>query len=259
MSILGFVLLFVGCGETEKEDTGTEDTGTEDTISFLGMDFVLQTAEGYEPVGSAIRLGFAADEQTLSFNAGCNHHSGSFELDGNVLTLSDLSGTEMACDEVLMDQDSWFVGFFTSSPTVQHDGDTLIVATDSVTLTFIDDEVANPDQLLTAGAWGIDTYIDGEIAMAYNLSVSPTVRFTDDGAVEVNTGCNGASGSYTATGEQLTVELDTITDAVCEGDIAEIESHILQVLTGTITYSIDASRITLDNQGIGVSGSLLTE
>ena len=63
-----------------------------------------------------------------------------------------------------------------------------MVSTADATLTFIDDEVANPDQELTAGVWMIDTYIDGR-GDGYNISASPSVQFLDDGTLSVNTGC----------------------------------------------------------------------
>ena len=264
MSFISLVLFLVGCGENENkdEDTSVEPSNTE-AFSFQGMDFILQSAEGYEPVGSNIRLGFDSDSQTLSFNAGCNHHSGSFEMDENILVITGLGGTEMGCEQDLMVQDEWFVSFFTSSPTITHAGDTLTIEliddnheTEDITLIFGDDEVVNPDQPITAGLWTIDTYIEDDIASAYNLSVSPSLLFTDDGTIDVNTGCNNANGTYSIEGDQLTIAVEAITDAFCEGDLGDIEGHILQVLNGTIDFSIDASRLFLDNQGLGISGAL---
>ena len=54
----------------------------------------------------------------------------------------------------------------------------------------------------------------------------------------------------------MNIRVDAITDAACEGDLGVVEGHILQVLNGAVTFVIDASRITLDNQGTGLSGTL---
>ena len=91
------------------------------------------------------------------------------------------------------------------------------------------------------------------MAMAYNLDVSPSLTFNDAGLVTVNTGCNDASGNYSLDGEELTVTLDVMTDAFCEGDLNTIEEHILSVLNGTATHMIDGNRLTIENGSLGIA------
>ena len=168
-------------------------------------------------------------------------------MNEDVFAVSILSGTEMGCGNGLMEQDTWLVSFFTSSPTVEHNGDTLIIANNEATLTFIDDEIANPDQPLTGLTWLIDTYIDGEVATAYNLEELPTLIFSDDGSIIIDTGCNGVGGNYTITGDEIIFDLEDISLMACEEDINQIESHILTVLNSPVIYNIDSNRLTLDN------------
>ena len=161
MTIFGLSILFLACGD-KGEDTGSDTGDEQKEVSFAGMDFVLGSAEGYEPIGESISLGFGEDGTSIYFSAGCNSFSGSFELDGDALVIGMLSGTEMACGDGLMEQDDWFVSFFTSSPTVEHSGDTLTFTGADATLIYIDEEVAVPDASLTGSTWMIDTYSDGD-------------------------------------------------------------------------------------------------
>jgi hypothetical protein len=53
---------------------------------------------------------------------------------------------------------------------------------------------------LVGPEWTINSFIEGNSTSAVNLSTSPTVVFGENGTVEVKTGCNTGSGSYTVEG-----------------------------------------------------------
>ena len=55
----------------------SDDSGN-DGYDFVGMDFALESAEGYELVAEEARIAFASDRE-FSFSAGCNG------LGGNLL------------------------------------------------------------------------------------------------------------------------------------------------------------------------------
>ena len=79
------------------------------------------------------------------------------------------------------------------------------------------------------------------------------MSFTTTGFVDVNTGRNSASGQYMPSGNDLSIELGDITLAACGGDVETVEGHILQVMQGAVKRSVEADRITLDNDGLGIS------
>ena len=248
--------------DTATEDTATEDTATEDTsndtattdsITFQGMNFVFHSAQGFSLIGNNMNLSFPEDRFEMSFNAGCNSFFGDYTVSEEVFELSGMSGTEMACDTSLMDQDNWLVTFFTSSPTINHDGDLLTFTGADATLIFQDSEVANPDMQLTDVPWEIDTYIDGEFATSYNINTIPNFYFASDGTFTLNSGCNGSSGTYSDSNGTLAITIDTMTDAICGGDLDTVEGHIFQVFNGSPSYEIDGDRITLTAGDKGVS------
>ena len=247
-----FFLSLFACLEP-KDDTAS-DTGSEDPIadSFAGLDFVLQSAEGYTPVAQTIRISF--DESNgFSFGGDCNSMSGEYSMDGDVFGLSSVYGTEIGCDTALMDEDSWLVTFFTSSPSLAFDGEFMTFTGAEATLVFGDTEVVIPDQELTGNVWMIDSYISGEVVVAYNLDSQPTVSFADDGSVSVFGGCNNGGGSYSVDGSTISFSDMISTDMACSEDIMNAENHIFQTLIGDVTFEIDGNRITLQGADVGIS------
>ena len=255
-SILFFQFNFLACGS--KEDTSIEDTSSNDNSSlytFDGMDFVYSSSEGYTPVaGSTIRVRFQENNGEFSFSADCNSHSGSYTLNGDVFELQGIYGTEMGCDNALMEQDTWLVSFFSSSPTLVHDGDMITFANTEASIVFIDEEVAFPDQPLTGVTWTIDTYIDEEVAMTYNIDPYPTMSFNEDGSFSIITGCNGIGGSYSTSDNTLTIEPFDMTLMACDEPLMSIENHLVHVFTSSsITYEIDANRLNIDGDSKSIS------
>jgi len=135
------------------------------------------------------------------------------------------------------------------------EGDSLTLSNAEATLNFLNSEVANPDRSLAGPTWAIDTYLDGEIASAVNVSVYPTVVFGEDGRLQVFTGCTNGVGSYIVDGSTLTLGPVGYDDVVCEDESFQwADTHIQQVLSeGTLTYEVDAARLTLERGSAGLS------
>ena len=70
-------------------------------------------------------------------------------------------------------------------------------------------------------------------------------------------GCNGASGVYEDNAGALSMTIEVMTEAMCEGDLNTIEGHIFSVISNRPIYTIDGNRITLtaDDFGIGAYAS----
>ncbi|MAA78985.1 MAG: hypothetical protein CL916_06965 [Deltaproteobacteria bacterium] len=254
------VLLFISllaCSDktVDSGEPGTEDSGSP-SLDFIGMDFNLESSQGYELVASGARISFPADSD-FSFSAGCNSLGGTFSVESDVFTLGEAYMTEMGCDTALMDEDSWFVSFFQSSPVLAFDGEILTFTGAEATLVFLDSEIATPDQELLGPTWEIDTFIDGDTANAYNLAESPTLSFSADGNVEIFGGCNGGGGSYEV-GDDGTISFSELisTEMACDEAVMSAENHLFSVLGETgLAFEIDANRLTIMGASLGVSGS----
>jgi heat shock protein HslJ len=225
-----------------------------------GREFLLDPAGGFTPEpDTTVRIHFDEDEGQPSFGfyAGCNHHSGPYELRDGRLVLLGFGSTSIGCEEHLSMQDSFLSSFFRAEPELQLDGNRLTFVGESATLVFIDREVADPDRPLTGRLWTVDTFITADAASNFALAEPPTVRFEPDGSVEVFSGCNTGTGSFTQTGGELTLSAMAYTEAGCTDPRAmQAETHVQAVLgDGTLTLEIEAARLTLMRGDRGLSAT----
>ena len=231
------------------------DSGIDIEIPFAGMDFLLTSSDGYTVVADSVRIGFPRDNE-FSLSAGCNSIGGNFSISDDVFSVSMVSMTEMGCDAALMEEDNWLVAFITSSPTYVFDGESLTFSNSEATLVFLDSEIATPDQELVGVTWIVDTFIEGEAAMAYNLSNAPTIAFSTDGTVSIFSGCNSGSGSYEATADSILFSAVAFTEMACDEMEMSAEQHIQSlILEESLSYEIDASRLTISGATIGISAN----
>ena len=248
--------LFIACSG-KSSDTGSEpDTGSDTSTDalFAGLDFILIESEGYTPVSETITLGFPSETE-FQFSGGCNSFFGEFDVDGDTFNASSIGGTEMGCDTDLMTEDDWLANFFSSSPTFDFQESTLSFENEGVTLTFGDRETLIPDASFEETLWIIDTYIEGEVAIAYNLITTPSVQFGSDGSIDLNTGCNGGFGEYSLDEDSLSVTMTAYTDAFCDDEDGQAaESIIVSVFMGpTVEVELNENRLTLTNGSRGIT------
>ena len=139
MILMNVLMLMFACGDKSDDTASPDDTDTVtgDAYSFEGMDFVFQSAEGFELVGDSFSIDFTQDPREMSFGAGCNTHGGEYEVVDDIFEMSEPYSTYMQCETPLMDQDSWLATFFTSAPTVAYDGDTITFTGTDATLLFV--------------------------------------------------------------------------------------------------------------------------
>jgi heat shock protein HslJ len=133
-----------GCGDEDPTTMADDDAAAQLSLDDLsGRAFASVRVDGHQLVGdSQIRLGFDGDE--LRAHAGCNHLFGTLALDGDILSASNLGGTEMGCPDGLNDQDAWLSSFLAAGPAVALEGETLTLTKDGVVIELVEQEV--PDQ-----------------------------------------------------------------------------------------------------------------
>lgn len=197
--------------------------------------------------GTELRLGF--DDGQLSVTAGCNSLSGPYTLDGEVLTVSDLAGTEMGCEPALMEQDTWIADVLSRDVTVSVEGAELTVSAADTTIFLTDREVAQPDASLVGSTWMLDSLIDGVTVSSVPVGVTATVTFAD-GTYSLSPGCNNGGGAYSfgvdSTGrETLRFDAPALTRKACGGDAGSVEAAVLAVFEGIVDYDIIEQSLTL--------------
>lgn len=126
--LVPLVVVAVACGDDQSPGAaGADPSSSGSPVTMLdGRTFLSTGVAGHELVdGTVVRLSF--EDGSLSANVGCNKIFGGYRLDGDVLTAEALAQTRMACEDLLMEQDTWLMELLMGSPTVALEADALVL------------------------------------------------------------------------------------------------------------------------------------
>jgi heat shock protein HslJ len=76
------------------------------------------------------------EDGTISGNVGCNSLGGEYTVDGDQITFNNLASTLMACDDVLMDQESAVLQVLSGTARFEIENETLTIVNSDMTLVF---------------------------------------------------------------------------------------------------------------------------
>ncbi|MBB5915873.1 heat shock protein HslJ [Nocardia transvalensis] len=216
----------------------------------MGRTFVSTKVEGTPiPGGGPLQLSFA--DGRVSANSGCNTGSGPVSFDGDVLRVTGMATTLMACPDGRAGADGWQTELLQSGPRWTLDADTLTVTSDDATVTLLDKKVAQPDRPLTGTDWVVTALLrpEGQVRSATLEEVQPTLTLAPDGKVTGSAGCNRMTGSAEIAGGDVTFHDIATTRMACPPEVMEVEQQVLEALDGKTTTTIDADTLTLRNSG----------
>jgi heat shock protein HslJ len=271
----GSVVLVVGlvlasCGDTEEPSQNTPPDLSGPTVPqrpsgvLLGRQFVgSEVSEDGAPrplvEGSMLRVSLSA-EGTIAAGAGCNNFSGRIdldELDDGTLRASALGSTEMACSEALAEQEQWFADRLVAGMTWEYVAlpQKLVLSTDTVTITLADEALIKPDVSITDTAWRSDSLISDDVISNAPTEVAASLLFRPDGSVEVSSGCNTGTATWTREEATLSIEALSLTRKACGGLLGEIEAWLLDMLgKQPLSLDLNGDRLTLVSpDGVGMS------
>lgn len=262
LGVLGAGVLVMGlaaCGSSGTADSGrttaasespsaSASTGTSASESgrttrsdLDGQTFVATEVTGSHTIAPNSTITVAFEGGSLSANAGCNTMVGRYTLVGGKLTAPQLASTMMACDEALMQQDTWLAALLAAGPSYTLAGDTLTLTdgTDTVVLGPAPSGVA----VLESTGWKVtdmQTITDQANTMtAVDPTLSAWLRFRAD-EMAGNNSCNLLAGPVEIGDDTLTFGALRQTLIACEGASGQLEGFISQVLQGETTYSISS-------------------
>jgi heat shock protein HslJ len=219
-------------------------------VALDGHTYLSTEIEGAELVpGTRVRLSFADGQ--LNGNAGCNIMGGVYSIDGDRLVTTQMSMTEMGCDEARSRQDEWLARFLSSSVTFALGADTLTLTDGTIRLTLLDEEVATPDQPLEGTRWVLDGIVSGDAVSSVPAGVTAAIQISG-GRVDVEAGCNRGGGSVEVTPDALGFGPLVLTKMACDAGPSAVEAAVVAVLTGAVGYTIDADTLTLDADEAGL-------
>ncbi len=254
--LIALLLAATGCGEdADVSADGEPTTTTQGGAGGDGTEYrsvaVTEDAAPRELVDDTV-IALTLGPNEIGASLGCNHMSGDYELEDDVLVVGQLAMTEMGCPPERMDQDRWFAELLQSRPTLRSDGDTLVLAGATTTITFRERSVVDPDRPLVGTTWTVTGFVDGDVAMSMAVDEPGTLELTEDGWVTGSDGCNGFGYGSDGSGLRYEVDGDTVTfsgDAVwtlksCP-DTAEYQQRYRAVINGTVRWAITADQLTL--------------
>jgi heat shock protein HslJ len=194
--------------------------------------------------GTQIRLTFWTDGR-ITASAGCNILNGTVRIETDRLVVNDLGSTEMGCDAARHSQDEWLASVLTANPAYVLDDTRLQLHSNDAVIALVDREVADPDRPLVHTIWAVDGLIDGSMASSIPAGTSATMVFDDDKIDVTITSCNQISGTVKVASTTIDVGHLVTTDIACAGPAATLETAIVAVLDGKITYAIEAATLRL--------------
>ena len=206
-----------------------------------GQTFVATDVTGSHTIAPDSTITLSFEGGSVSANAGCNTMVGRYTLVGGKLTAPQLASTMMACDEALMQQDTWLAAMLAAGPSYTLAGDTLTLSdgTDTVVLGPAPSGAA----VLESTGWKV-TDMQTITSQANTMTaVDPTLRAWlrfRAGEVAGNNSCNLLGGPVEIGDDTLTFGALRQTLIACEGASGELEGFISQVLQGRTTYTISA-------------------
>ena len=235
--------LLAGCS-----DSGD---GGELASALAGRQFVSESVAGRQLVaGTEIRLRFS-DHGELSANAGCNHMSGAYTIDGTVLRMRDLATTEIGCEAALHEQDRWVQELLIGSPEIALDEPRLLLSTDAIRLTLLDRELASPDRPLVGTRWiGNGTGDDQAVSFGPG-SALVTIAFDTSDRVEIFTGCQQGSGTFSVDGSTIAFFDLAYDGAPCpDASRQDVSDQVLFALDGSpASFEIEERNLTITRNG----------
>lgn len=201
--------------------------------------------------GTRVRLTFT--ETNVSASAGCNIFGATYCVEGGRMLIEGGAMTEMGCDAQRDQQDQWLFAFLGSKPSVLLAGTDLTLDNGSTNMRLVDRTVAEPDLDIAGPTWTVTSIIDGDAVSSVPAGVTATLVFGNDGALDVNDGCNRGRGRWAVEGSGIAVRDVALTKMACDGPAGDLENVVLAVLNnGSIQASIRADVLTLTAGGRGL-------
>lgn len=268
-ALLLFSLVLGACGDSKvvvADPAGSKESGglSLDGRMFWSVSVIENGVERPLVEGTRIFVAFNNGDN-IGAGAGCNAMGGSYQLDDNQrLTVTEMMGTDMGCDPERHAQDEFVAATLSAQPHLTLSGDHLVIATDKVTIKFLDREIADPDRPITGRRWIVTGFIQGEVAIGMSvdtanegwIEISEDSRLTGfngcadfSASVEVSDGSTG--GPVEGDGE---IQFGELTSEDCEEPNADSVAFDVLFETDNAIFSINGPRLTLLNsQGNGVT------
>ena len=243
LMILIPLIVATGCTGTSPGSSGQPLTGTEWTLTdYVSGGKSLQTLDG-----TRITMIFG-DGGQITGTAGCNHYFASYEMKGTAITIGQAGSTEMACmADGVMEQESAYLMLLSKAASVTTGNDRLTFADATGTTILSYARIVPPAPEPLAGTnWTLDSFYTGDAVSSVISGTTITAVFNEDGRVSGSAGCNNYFGTYTVSGNSLSISSIGSTKMNCPGrGVILQESTYLTSISKAASFTISGTRLSL--------------
>jgi len=240
------VAVLAACGSSD-DDVDAEATSAGPPLE--GTNWILSdsTDLGVDLEGVTVSARF--EEGTVAGTSGCNSYTGSYEVDGEDLTIGpEIASTQMACEEP---QTAVEQAYLAALPEVAK----FAIADDKLTLSNGDGDAllvfdATDGAAAIVGSWIVTSYYSGDAITSVVGDATLTADFADDGTLSGNAGCNNYNGPYEIDGDSISIGPLAGTKMACTSEeLTKQETDYLAALELATSFSVTGDRLDLLRDG----------
>lgn len=179
-------------------------------------------------------------------SAGCNTYGGSVVVDGGTFDAGGFAVTEIGCPEPLVEPEERYLEALEAADAIAVEGDAMTLTGPDTELVF--SRVPPIDtKPLTGTTWILESLVDGETASSAVTSAKPArLEIHDDGTLEGTTGCRFFSGSWSTSGDVVSVT-QLVFDGTCKRG-AEQDAHVAAAIGTGFRAEVEEDRLTLTSE-----------
>ena len=235
--------LLGGCGGS-ADDAAPDPTGEWELVELWRGSTVKQA-----PVGGRATL--TVGDGTLGGTSYCNEYGGGYRLDGDELTVGDLSSTERGCEPELMTAETVYLAALGTVERVGSDDGYLVLTGPDVELRFRP-VVPVPASDLAGTGWVLETLLDGAVAASPTGEPAELV-LAADGTLTGSTGCRPLRGTWALDGDVVRVTGFAPEGADCPPEVSAQDGHVSRVLDGAFQVAVAGESLTITGpDGLGL-------
>jgi heat shock protein HslJ len=248
------LLTLAACGKLNGSTASSSSLGP--TVTTAGTDWRVDsvTVDGRTvPAPQGADMSF--DKGRVSGSSGCNHFSAPVDVQGDTLTVGEITSTLIGCPKNIREYEKALLKTLRGKLTAQREDGKLTLQAPGGDRVVLRSRQSAP---LTGTEWKVTSLVkDGTASSLPEGTVGKArMTFGKDGSVRGNLGCNRFSGMAKVTAGTITFGRLTTTRMACLGPAMTVERHLLKVLHGSVRYEIQQHRLTLrapDGSGIDAS------
>lgn len=194
--------------------------------------------------GSSVTLNISDGE--VGGRSACNLYSGTIERTDDTVRISNLGGTDMACEPPVMTLESAYLSALQAVDRIARDGESLLLTGPDVRLRFTEVPPL-PKAELVGTTWVLESLIEGD-TVSSTTGDPATLRLDEDGTLTGSTGCRQLSGRYEIRGGEVDAT-ELAADGDCPDDVWAQDDHVVDVLGDGFRVNIAGDQLTLTSRG----------